>query len=229
MHYDHTQGLPFYRPLFQPTTTAFFFGPKTLTHTFEAGVKRAMVSPHFPVELDDLQSIRILRGVKPNEVIVFQEDSEYPEVYLYPREHDLFKDAPVKIWIEQSYAHPDGGVYFYRIEYGGKSIVYATDTEGYCGGDLRLIQFAHGADILIHDSQYLPEDYMSEDYIVQGFGHSTFEMAALNAKKARVKKLYLYHFDPSYDDKTIDDMVKRARKIFRRTDAACEGLTITLL
>ena len=50
-------------------------------------------------------------------------------------------DEAVLIRIHKSYAHP-GGVYVYRITWRGKSIVYATDTEGYIGTDRKLVAFA---------------------------------------------------------------------------------------
>jgi len=204
------------------------FGPKSLEQSFVEGLRKAMVSPYFPVNLEDLQSVRIIRAVKPNEVIVFHKDQTVPEVFNKVREQDLYRDAPLKIWIAQSYGHPDGGVYTYRIEYQGKSVVYATDTEGYVGGDVRLIQFARNADILIHDSQYMVEDYESVDYPVQGFGHSTYAMAAEVARAAQVKKLFLFHFDPQYTDDHIDEMIRKAREIFPETEGAQEGLIVDI-
>ncbi len=225
-HYDHTQGLPFFKPIFLPSTTCFLFGPKMLEHPFEEGLRRAMVSPYFPVNLEDLQSVRVIRSVKPSEVIVFPEGSIYPEVYNVYRERHLYETAPIKVWVGHSLGHPDGGVYMYRLEYQGRSVVYVTDTEGYVGGDRRVIQFARNADVLIHDSQYLPDDYLCEVYPVQGFGHSTCEMAADVARQAGVRQLVLYHYDPQYDDNQIDRMVELARKIFPATVGAHEGLVL---
>jgi phosphoribosyl 1,2-cyclic phosphodiesterase len=70
-------------------------------------------------------------------------------------------DEAVVIRIHKSYAHP-GGVYVYRITWRGKSVVYATDTEGYVGTDRKLVQFAKNADVLIHDAQYLEEHYRGQ-------------------------------------------------------------------
>ena len=66
-------------------------------------------------------------------------------------------DEAVVIRIHKSYAHP-GGVFVYRITWRDKSVVYATDTEGYVGTDKRLVKFAKDADVLIHDAQYLDGD-----------------------------------------------------------------------
>lgn len=227
-HHDHTQGLPFFKPIFLPATTAFLFGPRSLEQSFLEGLRKAMASPYFPVNLEDLQSVRVIRPVKPNEIIVFQEGSLYPEVYNVFRERDLYSNAPLKIWVNQSYAHPDGGVYNYRVQFHEKSVVYATDTEGYAGGDIRLIRFARNVDVLIHDSQYLTEDYLSTTYPVQGFGHSTCEMAAETAKAANVKKLFLYHYDPQYNDEKLNTMVEQARATFPETEGAREGMVYSL-
>src|SRR3990167_1861748 len=57
--------------------------------------------------------------------------------------------------------HPDG-VYAYRIDYQGRSVVYATDTEHYAVVDPRLKRLAASCDLLIYDSQYTPEEYIGE-------------------------------------------------------------------
>jgi ribonuclease BN (tRNA processing enzyme) len=107
-------------------------------------------------------------------------------------------------------------------------LVYATDTEGYSGGDQKLIRFAKGTDLLIHDSQYMPNDYVQGDVVVQGYGHSTVDMAAEVAAQAGAKRLALYHYDPFYDDSTVEKMEKRAQDIFKNSVASHEGLEIEL-
>ena len=123
----------------------------------------------------------------------------------------------------RSYAHP-GQVYIYRIEWRGLSLVYATDTEGYVGGDQRLAAFAQGADLLIHDAQYSQADYATK----QGFGHSTPQMAAGLASAAGARHLALFHYDPNYDDETVNDLERQVRTHFKPTFAAHEGLIFEL-
>ena len=55
----------------------------------------------------------------------------------------------------KSAAHPLNGVMLYRVHYKNKSFVYATDIEQQEGGYPEVIEFARGADLLIHDAQYL--------------------------------------------------------------------------
>jgi ribonuclease BN (tRNA processing enzyme) len=128
----------------------------------------------------------------------------------------------------RSHAHP-GGVHIYRIEYGGRSLVYATDIEGYVGGYRKLAAFAHGADLLIHDAQYSEEHYrgeMARMPSTQGYGHSTPQMACELAEAAAVRELALFHHDPNYTDETVAGLEVRARRDFPNVCAAYEGLII---
>jgi ribonuclease BN (tRNA processing enzyme) len=123
-------------------------------------------------------------------------------------------------------------VHVYRIDYRGRSLVYATDTEGYVGGDRKLTAFARGADLLIHDAQYSEEHYRGQIVELpstQGYGHSTPQMACELAKAAGVRKLVLFHHDPNYTDEMVADLEVRARSVFPNACAASEGLVITLI
>jgi ribonuclease BN (tRNA processing enzyme) len=136
----------------------------------------------------------------------------------------------VVIRIHKSYAHP-GGVYHYRITYQNKSVVYATDTEGYVGMDRKLIQFARDADVLIHDAQYSDDHYygcLAGFPSTQGYGHSTATMAGQVAASAETGQLILFHHDPSYADDWVAGQEREAQKVFPDSRAAYEGLTIDL-
>ena len=130
----------------------------------------------------------------------------------------------------RSDTHP-GGVMFYRIESQGRAIVYATDTERTFANDHQLIQFARGADLLIHDAQYTEEHYEGRQLgfpCTRGWGHSTPSMACDVARAAQVKQLALFHYEPGYDDKMIADIERKARTRFANTIAPYEGMTIAL-
>ena len=119
----------------------------------------------------------------------------------------------------------------YRINWRGRSIVYATDTEGYAGVDRRLVQFAREADLLIHDAQYLEEHYRGQLVgfpSTQGYGHSTAGMACEVAASAQVGQLVLFHHDPSYTDRVIYKLETEARKKFAKVLASYEGLEIVI-
>jgi len=227
-HHDHTQGFSFFKPVYQPSSVCYLFGPKIFQEELEHGLGKAMVSPYFPVELAELPSVKIIRSLKETECVIYPSKEANPQIVSILHDIKTIDSAPLKVYILKSLAHPNGGVYIYKVVYNNKKVVYATDIEGFLGGDRKLISFAYKADLLIHDSQYFHEDYISDIFPVQGFGHSTVQMATDVAKQAKVKKLALYHFDPSYDDNTIEKMEKIAQKEFPNTFAAYENLTIEI-
>ena len=98
-------------------------------------------------------------------------------------------------------------------------LFFATDVEQYAGGDQRLIKFAEGCDVLLHDSQYTLEQYLQ----FQGYGHSNYEMACEIALKAKAKKLLLFHHDPNNDDNMLESIEENAKAIFKGAELAHEG------
>ena len=139
-------------------------------------------------------------------------------------------DDRVIVRVMQSYGHPQG-VMVYRVSWRGKSVVFATDTEGYVNGDQRMVNFAQNADVLIHDAQYTEDHYTGKragSPATQGFGHSTAEMACQIAEAADIGQLVLFHHDPNYEDTAIQEIETKARKIFPNTVAARQGQVIEL-
>lgn len=227
MHHDHTQGFPFFAPAFAPSTRLHIFGPQTFQRDLEQVLSANMIPPVFPITLDDMGAAKHIQGVSENQVILIDKDGQAKVVTALSLEAQSEDD--VKIRMLKSAAHP-GGVMVYRIEYRDLSLVYATDTEGYVQADQRLVAFARGADMLIHDAQYLEEHYLGLNGFrsTQGWGHSTAAMACEVAKQAGVNKLALFHHDPAYSDETIINMETSAQMLFPDTVAACEGMQISL-
>jgi ribonuclease BN (tRNA processing enzyme) len=154
--------------------------------------------------------------------------------------HDLYEGQPLTldsgdarkpITISIAPGNHPNGVWAFRIEHGGRVAVYATDTEHYAVVDAHLAVLAKGADILIYDSQYTPEEYAGTAGTggpKTGWGHSTFEEAAKLARAAGVKRLVLFHHDPMQSDAAVREKERRARALFAETVAAYEGLSIEL-
>ena len=224
-HPDHTQGFPFFSPAHEGSRTLYIFGPKTFDQDMGDSLSRAMLPPTFPVLLEELPSLKIISNISHNQVILIGADQK-------PRIRNLFRQKvhvepdTIQVRILQSFFHPSGSVNVFKIEWNGKSLVYATDIEGVAGGDVRLIRFCRGCDVLIHDAQYTTEEYIGIP--MQGWGHSTPEMATLVAQKAKVKQLVLFHHAPQHDDATLDAMLAQAQTLFPDTLMAYEGLTIKL-
>ncbi len=153
-HHDHTQGFPFFTPSRLGSSVLHIFGPKLLHQDLEAVLAHAMLPPVFPVEPDKLRSLRVIRNVSESEMIVLGEPDAPPQVCNVYREYKECSPGEVRMRVMHSYAHPQG-IFVYRIEMDGKKLIFATDVEGYAGGDRRLIQFDQGADLLIHDAELL--------------------------------------------------------------------------
>ncbi len=182
-------------------------------------------SDTFPISLRDMASNKDIQSLRESQVIVWDEDG----VRVHESSPSPSPEAVV-IRIHKSYAHP-GGVYHYRIEYQGKSVVYATDTEGYVGMDRKLIHFSRNADVLIHDAQYSDDHYygaLAGFPSTQGYGHSTATMAGQVAASAETGQLILFHHDPSYMDDWVTAQESAAQHVFPDSYAAYEGLTIGL-
>jgi phosphoribosyl 1,2-cyclic phosphodiesterase len=226
-HHDHTLGFGFFAPAFSISTTVHILGPRMFAHDLEEIMSMSMLPPFFPVQLEDMGSLKLIQNVKDSDVIVFDKPGEAPLVRH--KNDDLGDVGRSALVIEnyRSYAHPQGGNVIYRFTYKGKRFVHGTDTEGYYGGDARLARFADGADLFSHDAQYTDEEYASG--AVQGFGHSTPRMAAQTAQRAGAKRLGLIHHDPRHTDDEIRAMEAQAREIFPETTAVREGQRFDLL
>jgi phosphoribosyl 1,2-cyclic phosphodiesterase len=225
LHHDHTQGFPFFVPAYLPNTKLYIFGPDGTHESLAHVLQHNQSAETFPVSLRDMSATKEIQSVRESQMIVWDETG----VHLVESKTSL-SDQTVVIRIHKSYAHP-GGVYVYRITWHGKSVVYATDTEGYVGTDRRLVQFAKAADVLIHDAQYLEAHYRGQLAgfpATQGYGHSTAKMACGVAQASKSRQLILYHHDPSYSDAVVAGIEASAKAQFSDSQAAYEGLELRL-
>lgn len=228
MHHDHTQGFPFFKPAYFGASTLNILGPKVFQSDLEEALSHAMLPPSFPVSLDEMASLKILRNINENTIVLLgATPTDVQVLNVYHNEIDGSPDL-VRVRTYHSYAHPKHGVNIYRISWRGKTVVYATDTEGYVDTDQRLVRFARDADLLIHDAQYRAEDYMNPGDPKQGWGHSTIDMACMVARQTNAAKLVLFHHEPTYDDAMLDGIQQYARTLFADTCVAYEGLEIRL-
>ncbi len=227
-HGDHTQGFPFFAPTMLSTSTLYIFGPRMLHDDLEDVLARAMLPSVFPIELEDLPSMRVINNIGPSERILLNEPSSPPSVCVPRRDCYDTDPSTVQIHALQSYAHPKGGVLIYKIQYQGKQMVFATDTEDYRGTQTVLVRFAKGADLLIHDAQYTWDDYVNGPPPKQGWGHSTWQMAVEVAQAAQAKRLGLTHHEPLHDDDVMTEIEKKAQGAFPHSFVAREGMSIEL-
>lgn len=201
-HLDHLLGLQSFRPFFEAANTFTFYGHAPAGMTIEAAVAGVFAGPWFPVRLEEVAST--LEFVALGDATTTVGDVTVSSLRLH---------------------HPQGAT-GYRFDHDARSVVVATDHEtGSAEIDRRLIEFASGADVLIHDAQYTPDEYAS---LHGGWGHSTWRQAAATATAAGVGRLVLTSHDPFRSDDEIDMIVDEARRVFPAVEAAHVGMTIEL-
>jgi phosphoribosyl 1,2-cyclic phosphodiesterase len=200
-HWDHIQGLPFFTPIYMPGTEIEVVGQKSGLLGVRDALELQMGAPVFPVRFGDLPSRIVPREVRPRE---------------------QFDVGEARVRVARG-NHP-GGVLAYRIDFGGASLVYATDTEHYACLDPELFALAEGATMLVYDAQYTEAEYRAK----VGWGHSTNVAAAELARASGVEQLVLFHHDPTRDDAGVAAMEAETQGLFAATVAAREGATFLL-
>jgi phosphoribosyl 1,2-cyclic phosphodiesterase len=213
-HWDHIQGFPFFAPVFVPGNRFIVYGPGRSSSMLE-GILEGQMNPHF----SPLYTMRNLGATI--EVVAVDGAGKDPS----------FECHGVRV---AARLNPHGATQAlaYRFEEDGHSLVYASDA-GYPSdgpsADVRALY--EGADVLIHDCTYSPEDRAQR--LARGF--SSISEAAQAAVDARVKKLVMFHYDQDYSDDVVDALAARTRRILDDRGgghiellAAREGLTLAL-
>jgi len=227
-HIDHVLGLCFFEPLLTAKARTFILGPGATRGALTRSLRHLTNSHLFPVSLDELKGKKEIFSLSGGEVIRFGSPGRRPKIEG-ARADDVVEAGELTVMTCKSAAHPLNGVMLYRVHYKNKSFVYATDIEEQEGGYPEVIEFARGADLLIHDAQYLQEEYSSRAKPRKGWGHSTIDMAVDVAQKAGVKRLALFHHEPTHDDKAMKSIQNQAKGLFRSSVVAHEGMVINLL
>lgn len=205
-HWDHIQGFPFFAPAYQPNTRMAIYGFAAARQKIRKTMTDQMEGAYFPVDFSQLSAT-----------------IEFIELW-----HDSLRLGPSRITFVET-NHPGGGVGF-RVEEGNNSLVYLTDNELGAHGNERFAAFCRGASLLVHDSQYTPEEMETH----RGWGHSSYQEVLALARAAGVGQVALFHHDPERSDDEIDAMVAACRhEMNRRGDrftcfAAAEGDLVVL-
>lgn len=198
LHPDHTQAFPFFAPNYFNNCSIKLLGMKTLKKNVGVVLEQSMLPPTFPIEYKDLKSKRVHYELKDGQSFCLKSDGDFGN-----EANSIFK-----INVMQAYApsHPQQGAMYYKITElkTNKSVVCVWDIESKLGGDKAVINFARGCDMMIHDTQYTNDEYNSDSMIVQGFGHSTYDMAIDNAEQSGIKNLVCIHYNPTHTDSKLD-------------------------
>jgi len=205
-HWDHIQGIPFFSPLYAEKNEFHFYsfrskflGRDSLKQVFET----QMALPYFPVDLSAMNAKRKFQEVEGGDSFSIRENKVTAR------------------WLN----HPQGCLGF-RIETPAGTVAYATDNEpGDAKLDESLRELAAGADILINDAQFTPEQLATTR---RGWGHSSWLEGVRLARASNAKTLVLFHHDPDSTDRMVDSILWQAREDFDSVFAASEGMVITL-
>lgn len=189
LHMDHIQGLGFFATLRNPQAEVHIWGPASTTLDLRSRLTRYLSPPLFPVHLRDLPCELILHEVPRG-------DFDIGEFHV--------STALV--------CHPDPTV-GYRVESSDAIVTYLPDHEPALGIQNFPLspdwtsgyKLAANSDLLIHDTQFTDDEYMTRI----GWGHSSLAHAFKFASLAGVKSFVPFHHDPSHTDEILDALINK--------------------
>ena len=226
-HWDHIQGFPFFAPAYNPKNRLTILGYEGAHQGLAQTMSGMMESPYFPVTLDELPAHVRIEELRDLEFTVG------------------------RVRVKARFVNHPGICVGYRLETSGGSIAFIPDIEpfhrlrsrvapGSPGHDAsvefarhedhKLVEWLEDVDVLIMDAQYDVDEYQSH----LGWGHACVDDVVTLAVQARVKQLFLFHHDPSHDDKKISRLVAHARQLAAQqggvtlVEAAREAAEVTL-
>lgn len=202
-HFDHIVGMPFFAPLYSADNNVRLWAGHLLPeHRLEDVLCEMLVAPLFPIPMDIMAAHKEFKDFRCGETLT------------------LKCGAVVKTGLLN---HPNRAT-GYRVEFGGHSICYVTDTEHVEGElDQNIIDLIAGTDIFIYDSTYTDEEYPN----FKGWGHSTWQAGAALADAANVGTFVVFHHEPTHDDAFMDAIAKQAQAKRPGTVVAQEGMVLT--
>ena len=202
LHWDHIQGIPFFRPLFLAQNSFTFIGAHRKGVSFRESLEMQQGSNFLPVDMKYMAATKTFREIGAETFNI-----------------NGFRITSAEL------NHP-GGCLGYRIEVDGLVITYTTDTEHYRNRlDHNILALARDADLFIYDSNYTPEEYANGH---RNWGHSTWEEGVKLAKSAGVKRLIIFHHDQCHDDDFLEkEILAAARRKFPPSDLARQGAVYT--
>jgi len=185
LHWDHIQGLPFFSPIYVPGNRIIIHSASVTTA--KQAMDRLFTSVYSPI-----------MGVENLGATIEHEPLSGAGIELAGAE---IRPLPL------AHSVPVQGLH---IAAEGKRLVHATDHEGGDANvDAALVEVAQEADLLIHDAQFTLEEYQQ----YRGWGHSSTDAAVRNARAARVRRLALFHYDPTRSDDDVAAQLRRAQEL----------------
>jgi phosphoribosyl 1,2-cyclic phosphodiesterase len=210
-HWDHIQGFPFFAPVFVPGNRFEVYGNADSSERLE-GILEGQMNPLFS-PINTLRNLGASISFTPT---------------CAGQTHELGR---IRMRAQPN-PHGHTSALAFRLEEAGTSIVYASDV-GYpdSGPTAAAIELYRGADLLIHDATYTPQDRATR----LERGNSSYADAAAAAARAGVRHLVLFHYDQDYSDEAVDELLRACRTELDRLGgaeirltAAAEGVDLEL-
>jgi phosphoribosyl 1,2-cyclic phosphodiesterase len=201
-HYDHIEGLPFFRPLHSRDWTArIWSGHLAGRMSTEEMIEEYMRQPYFPVGPNCFTADLRFEDFAAGDVIAAGDGVTIRTIGLN---------------------HP-GGAVGYRFDYRGRSFCLITDTEHVPGKlDETIVSFIAGADVVVYDSAYSDEEFKA--YL--GYGHSTWQEGARLCDAAGAGQLIAFHHQPEKTDAVLESVEAALRQARPNSRLARETMVI---
>ena len=202
LHWDHTQGLPFFAAGDRPDARVDVYLPEQGDAAEVLG--RALSPPHFPIEPHEMRGHWSFSGLTPG-------------CHRLEGFNVVALDIP----------HKGGRTFGLRVSDGRGTVAYLSDhspvslglgPEGLGEYHEAAVRLAQGVDVLVHDGQHTAAEFEAK----QSLGHSAVEYAVGLAKAAGAGRLLLFHHDPPRTDDAIDAIVASHQSGAVPVEAAAE-------
>jgi phosphoribosyl 1,2-cyclic phosphodiesterase len=210
LHWDHTQGLPFFPAGDRPDARVRLYLPEQAVDPLPV-LSEWMGPPHFPITPLGLRGDWSFESMAPG--------------------HHQFEGFEV---LARDIPHPGGRAFGFRVTDGDTSLAYLSDhgpialgpgPDGWGPYHEAACELADGVDLLLHDAQYTAAELPSR----AAFGHSAAGYAVALASRCGARRVCLFHHDPGRTDPEVfalRDSLRRDEGL--PVDAAVEGTTYTL-
>lgn len=192
LHLDHLEGLRFFAPIWDEKVTLEIWGPRSPMLGLRERILRAFSPPLFPLDFRDVPA-RVAFHDLPGEPWRGEGISLFADLVLHP-----------------------GPTLGFRLETGSSSLAYLPDHEpalaGIAGRSPDWISggaLAAGADLVLHDAQFLDEEYDARI----GWGHSSVDDAVAFCNAVDARRLVLFHHEPERSDHALELLQDRARAL----------------
>lgn len=183
VHWDHVLGLPMFQPLHDPGVEIHIYGETRGGADFRTQLDTVVGPPYWPLGLRDFHAALTVHDLSPGETVTL----------------------PGAVTVRTLSGNHPNQTLVYRLEGGGKSLVYALDCEAEPQVFRALTEFARGAGLLVWDASYLPQDLPAK----RGWGHSCWEEGAALREMAGIGQAVMSHYAPEY----TDDILRKAESL----------------